>query len=172
MSLIFAVCEIEPGEDSVDRKDSSEVKLERQQLLPGTPAQVFPFFAEARNLERITPPLLRFEVLTPDPIRMGAGTLIRYRLRVRGIGVRWLTVIKEWDPPHSFVDVQVKGPYKRWHHTHEFEEIEGGTLMRDVVDYEVGYGPLGLVADSLLIRRDLKRIFDFRAVAVAGELPG
>ena len=149
------------------------MKLERQQLLPATPAAVFPFFAQARNLERITPPLLRFEVLTPDPIRMGPGTLIQYRLRLHGVRLRWLTVIRDWNPPHSFVDVQVKGPYRRWHHTHEFEAVEGGgTLMRDVVDYEIGYGPLGALADRLLVRRDLKRIFDFRAAAVAGELRG
>ncbi|MDQ3675998.1 MAG: SRPBCC family protein, partial [Actinomycetota bacterium] len=91
--------------------------LRRQQCLPGTPEEVFEFFADAHNLEAITPPLLRFRMLTPNPITMGAGTLLRYRLKVRGLPVRWLTVIQEWDPPHRFIDEQLEGPYALWHHT-------------------------------------------------------
>ena len=94
--------------------------LQREQVLPGTPEEVFPFFADARNLEAITPPLLRFEVVTPGEIPMRVGTLIQYRLTLRGIGVNWLTSIQEWEPPQRFVDVQVRGPYALWHHTHEF----------------------------------------------------
>ena len=131
---------------------------------------VFAFFADARNLEAITPPLLRFRVVTPEPIAMGAGTMIRYRLRVHGVPVNWLTEITEWEPPHRFVDTQVKGPYALWHHTHTFEPDGDGTLMRDVVRYRVGFGPLGTLANALLVRRDLEAIFDHRARQVAGLL--
>jgi ligand-binding SRPBCC domain-containing protein len=141
--------------------------LEREQRLPGTPADVFRFFADARNLEAITPPLLRFRVVTPEPIAMGRGTLIRYRLRVRGIPVSWLTEIKEWQPPHRFVDEQLTGPYALWHHTHSFEADGDETIMRDVVRYRVGLGPLGALANALVVRRDVAAIFDFRAARVA-----
>ena len=136
--------------------------LQREQVLPGPPDDVFPFFADARNLEAITPPLLRFEVVTPEPIEMGVGTLIQYRLRLHGVPVRWLTSIQAWDPPHRFVDVQVRGPYALWHHTHTFEPHEGGTLMRDVVRYAIGFGVAGDLAHRLFVRRDVEAIFDFR----------
>ncbi len=145
--------------------------LQRSQRLPGSPAEVFAFFADARNLEAITPPLLRFRVETPDPIVMAVGTLIRYRLRVRGVRVRWLTRISVWQPPSRFVDEQLAGPYALWHHTHSFEDDgEGGTLMRDVVRYRIGYGPLGVLVNAALVRRDLERIFDYRAQQVPALL--
>jgi ligand-binding SRPBCC domain-containing protein len=140
--------------------------LHREQRLPGTPDEVFEFFADARNLEAITPPLLRFRVVTPAPIVMGRGTLIRYRLRVRGVPVSWLTRIEEWDPPHRFVDQQLEGPYALWQHTHTFEVDGAETIMRDTVRYRIGLGPLGALADTLLVRRDVARIFDFRAQRV------
>jgi ligand-binding SRPBCC domain-containing protein len=139
--------------------------LQREQRLRGTPEAVFPFFADARNLEAITPPLLRFRVITPEPIEMRPGTLIQYRLRLHGIGVSWLTSIQAWDPPHRFVDVQLRGPYALWHHTHEFapaEDDPGTTVMRDTVRYAMPFGPLGTLADRLLVRRDLAAIFDHR----------
>jgi ligand-binding SRPBCC domain-containing protein len=144
--------------------------LVREQVLPGTPEQVFPFFADARNLEAITPPLLRFEVVTPGAIAMRVGTLIQYRLRLRGIGIDWLTSIQEWDPPHRFVDVQVRGPYALWHHTHEFARHADGTLMRDTVRYAIGFGPLGALAARAFVHRDVARIFDYRRGAVAERL--
>src|SRR3712207_6259617 len=116
--------------------------LERAQRLEGTPAEVFPFFADAHNLESITPPLLRFRVLTPDPIEMRVGTHIQYQLRLRGIPVNWHTTIQAWDPPHRFVDVQVRGPYALWHHTHTLEpDGPDHTIVRDHVRYAIGFGP-------------------------------
>jgi ligand-binding SRPBCC domain-containing protein len=146
--------------------------LEREQLLPGTPEDVFPFFADARNLEAITPPLLRFEVVTPGEIPMRVGTLIQYRLTLRGIGVNWLTSIQEWDPPHRFVDQQVRGPYALWHHTHEFAATPDGkaTIMRDTVRYAIGFGPFGALAARAFVHKDVASIFDFRRDAVVAEL--
>jgi len=147
--------------------------LEREQRLPGAPEEVFAFFADARNLEAITPPLLCFRVVTPAPIVMGEGTLIRYELRVRRVPVRWLTEITQWEPPRRFVDEQLKGPYALWHHTHSFEALDdGGTLMRDVVRYRVGFGPLGTLANRLVVRRDVEAIFDFRAQQVPALIGG
>ena len=136
--------------------------LEREQELAGTPAEVFGLFADARNLEAITPPLLRFEVVTPEPIEMRAGTLIQYRLRLHGIPIRWLTSIQAWEPPHRFVDVQVSGPYALWHHTHTFAADGDTTVMTDVVRYAIGFGRLGNVAHRLFVGRDVAAIFDFR----------
>jgi ligand-binding SRPBCC domain-containing protein len=140
--------------------------LRREQRLPGPPEAAFPFFADARNLEAITPPLLRFRLLTPDPIEMGVGTFLQYSLRLRGVPVRWDTLIQEWDPPHRFVDVQVRGPYRLWHHTHELEPLGDGTLMRDTVRYAIGFGALGEIARRAVVARDLDAIFAFRAERV------
>ena len=138
--------------------------LTRRQDLPLPPEQVFPFFADARNLEAITPPLLRFRVVTPEPIEMGVGTFLQYRLRVHGLPVGWDTLIQAWDPPHRFVDVQARGPYALWHHTHDFSPLPGGgTRMVDTVRYAIGFGPFGELARRALVRRDLDAIFDFRA---------
>jgi ligand-binding SRPBCC domain-containing protein len=139
--------------------------LRREQRLPGSPDDVFAFFADARNLEAITPPLLRFRVMDPGAIVMGPGALIRYRLRVHRVPVGWLTAIREWDPPHRFVDEQLRGPYALWHHTHTFEAIEDGaaTLMRDVVRYALPFGLLGEAARRLFVARDIEAIFDYRA---------
>src|SRR3954469_13197015 len=144
--------------------------LHREQRLDGTPEEVFPFFADARNLEAITPPLLRFRVVTPGPIDLHAGTFIQYRLRLHGVPVTWHTIIQEWDPPHRFVDVQVRGPYALWHHTHDFEAHPDGTLMRDTVRYAIGFGPLGSGGARGFVRRDVEAIFDCRREAVVGEL--
>src|SRR4051812_36957498 len=147
--------------------------LQREQLLRGlAPADVFPFFADARNLEAITPPLLGVRVVTPHRIEMRVGTLIQYRLRLHGVPISWLTSIQAWDPPVRFVDVQVRGPYGLWHHTHTFEEVPGGTLMRDTVRYAIGFGPLGELARRALVERDLRTIFDARAAAVPALLNG
>lgn len=143
--------------------------LDRSQVLPGTPEEVFPFFADARNLEAITPPFLSFGVVTPDPIEMRVGTLIQYRLQLHGVPVRWLTSIQAWDPPHRFIDTQVTGPYALWHHTHTFAPHPDGTLMRDVVRYAIPFGPLGAFAHRLFVARDVERIFDFRRQSLAAR---
>jgi ligand-binding SRPBCC domain-containing protein len=142
--------------------------LTREQLLPATPDELFPFFADALNLEAITPPWLGFRVVTSRPIEMAPGTLIEYRLRLHGVPISWRTTIAVWDPPHRFVDVQLSGPYKLWHHTHDFEHAPDGegTLMRDTVRYALPLGPLGEIAHRVLVRSDLERIFDFRRDAV------
>lgn len=134
-------------------------------MLPGTPEEVWPFFADAGNLERITPPWLRFEVLTPLPLAMAVGTLIDYRLRWHGVPIRWRTRIARWDPPGAFVDEQLRGPYRLWHHTHTFERHGDRTLMRDRVEYRA---PLGWIAHPLIVRRDVARIFDYRRAALEG----
>ena len=143
--------------------------LRREQILEAPVAEAFEFFADAGNLEAITPPLLRFRITTPGPVEMDVGTLIRYRLRLRGVPVSWLTRIEEWDPPRGFVDRQLRGPYGLWHHTHSFEPAEedgSRTRMVDIVRYGQRLGPLGTIAEHLLVRRDLDRIFDFRADAI------
>ena len=140
--------------------------LRHEQRLDAPPEAVFPFFADARNLEAITPPLLRFRLLTPEPIAMGVGTFLQYALRLHGVPVRWDTIIQEWAPPRRFVDVQVRGPYRLWHHTHELLPVDGGTLMRDTIRYSVGFGVLGEVARRVVVRRDLEAIFAFRAERV------
>ena len=145
--------------------------LRREQRLPRPPDAVFPFFADAHNLEAITPPWLGFRVVTPRPIEMRVGALIEYRLRLRGLPVAWLTRIEDWTPGVRFVDVQLAGPYRLWHHTHEFApDGDGGTVMRDTVRYALPWWPLGEVAHALLVRRDLAAIFDHRERAVAERL--
>ena len=126
--------------------------------------EVFPFFADARNLERITPPHLRFRILTPEPIEMHEGLLIDYRISLRGIPMRWRSEITAWEPPHRFVDEQRRGPYARWIHEHRFEARGDVTIATDTVDYDVR-GP-GLL-HALLVRPDLERIFRYRAQTLA-----
>ena len=144
--------------------------LERHQVLPRGRDEVFGFFADAFNLEAITPAWLRFRIVTPRPVEMRVGALIEYRLALHRIPVSWLTRIEIWEPGERFVDTQVRGPYRLWRHTHTFDDHPEGTLVRDSVSYEIPLGRLGGVADRLLVRRDLGRIFDHRRAAVAHAL--
>lgn len=137
--------------------------LERTLVVPRPIDEVFPFFADAANLERLTPPLVGFTILTPLPIVMQTGTLIDYKIRVNGIPLRWRTLIESFDPPHSFVDTQLRGPYARWHHTHTFREVPGGTELGDRVEYSLPLGPLGKIAHALFVKRQLRTIFDYRS---------
>jgi ligand-binding SRPBCC domain-containing protein len=136
--------------------------LERQQFILRPPENVFSFFADASNLQAITPEFLHFQILTPPPIAIQAGTLIDYRICLFGVPLRWRTRIEEFKPPHRFADLQLRGPYRLWHHTHEFREVKGGTLMIDRVRYQLNFGPLGWAADGLWVRRTLEQIFDYR----------
>ena len=144
--------------------------LEREQLVPASLDEVFAFFAHARNLERITPPWLRFTVLTPEPIELAVGSRIAYRLRLHGVPLRWITRIDEWEPGRAFVDRQLRGPYRIWEHRHEFSALDAATLVRDRVRYALPLGPLGTLAHAAFVRRDLERIFDFRREAVRRRL--
>ena len=134
--------------------------FETCQRIPRPRPEVFEFFSNAANLETITPPWLSFRIETPLPIAMRAGVLIDYRLRVHGIPLRWRTRIATWNPPHQFVDEQLRGPYQLWHHEHVFEETGGGTMMRDRVTYAVLGGSL---INRLFVRKDLEAIFAYRA---------
>ena len=137
--------------------------------LPLPPEELIPFFADAANLDAITPPWLNFRVVTPPPIEMRQGALIDYRLSVRGIPLRWRTRINLWQPPHRFVDEQIRGPYRQWIHTHTFEARDGGTLARDVVQYAV---PFDFIAHPLFVRRDIEQIFAFRQEALRKRFAG
>ena len=122
--------------------------------------EVFSYFSNAHNLVEITPSRMKLVVLTPPPIEMQIGTLIDYRLKLKGIPIRWQSEITEWNPPHKFVDEQRKGPYRVWIHTHIFHEAEQGTIVRDRVEYAVLGGQ---IVDKLLVRPDLQRIFEYRS---------
>ncbi len=137
--------------------------------LPAPRAKVFPFFAEARNLEIITPPWLQFQVLTPGQIHMCKGALIDYQLRIHGLPMRWQTEITGWNPPLSFCDEQRRGPYRQWCHTHTFTEKDAGTLCHDEVIYAV---PGGTLVNWLVVRRDVQRIFEYRSKALRQQLSG
>ena len=145
--------------------------LERELRIPLRRTQVFAFFADAGNLERITPPELRFRILTAQPIEMRAGARIDYRLRLYGIPVAWQTLISVWEPPFRFIDEQLRGPYRRWVHTHVFEEDGDETVMLDRVTYELPLHPLGEIG-APVVRRQLNRIFDFRRRATMRLLTG
>jgi ligand-binding SRPBCC domain-containing protein len=134
-------------------------RVEAVQFVAERRERVFNFFSDAFQLETLTPTWLHFSVLTPRPIQVDSGTLIDYRLRLHGVPIRWQSRIEAWDPPHRFVDVQTRGPYRRWRHEHLFEETPGGTICRDVVDYAV---PGGWIIDRLVVRRDIARIFKYR----------
>ena len=137
--------------------------FETELWLPVAREKVFPFFADARNLEVITPPWLNFKIRTPGQIPMRVGALIDYQIRIHGWPVRWRTKITGWNPPSSFRDEQLRGPYRLWRHTHTFEEKDGGTLCRDRVEYAV---PGGALVNRLFVRRDVEKIFAYRAGAL------
>lgn len=141
-------------------------RLSRSLLVPKPIDQVFEFFGDARNLERLTPGFLNFKILTPQPIVMRPGTMIEYRIALRGLPMRWRSEITEWNPPYSFVDEQRKGPYKKWVHRHTFAEEAGGTRVSDDVEYDVIGGAF---VHTLFVKRDLERIFKYR-LSVLGEL--
>ena len=134
--------------------------------LPAPLADVFDFFSAANNLEKLTPPWLRFEILTEGPIAMAPGTLIDYRIRWRGIPLRWRTKIEAWEPPHRFVDLQIRGPYRLWRHEHVFVERNDDTSVIDRVEY-APFG--GALVQRLLVARDVERIFAYRHAVLSSQ---
>lgn len=146
-------------------------RLERSQFVERPLPAVFAFFSDARNLEAVTPPELRFRILTPSPIEMRPGAIIDYELRLHGIPFRWRSEIVAWEEGRRFVDIQRKGPYALWEHTHSFEAADGGTIIHDSVRYRLPFGPLGELAHRARVRRDVERIFDYRQSVIERVLP-
>jgi ligand-binding SRPBCC domain-containing protein len=141
-------------------------RLRTSQFVARDLATTFAFFAEAANLQQLTPPWLDFVITTPLPIEMRKGTVIEYRLKLRGLPIRWRSVISEWDPPHGFVDEQLRGPYTSWHHRHRFSPTTGGTLVEDEVRYRLFGGRLA----QPFVKRDLTTIFGYRQQALLRAL--
>jgi ligand-binding SRPBCC domain-containing protein len=137
-----------------------------EQFVPRPLAEVFEFFSRAENLQQLTPPWLHFRILSVDPTPVQKGTLIRYSLRWRIFPIRWTTEIIAWNPPHRFVDVQRKGPYKLWHHEHHFAADGNGTRITDEVQYLLPFGVLGSIAHALKVKNDVETIFAYRTEAV------
>ncbi|GAC1437817.1 MAG: SRPBCC family protein [Terriglobales bacterium] len=137
-----------------------------EQFVPRPLAEVFEFFSKAENLQQLTPPWLHFRIISVNPQPVVQGTLIQYCLRWRIFPISWTTEIRQWNPPHEFVDVQLKGPYKLWHHRHRFVSEAGGTRIIDEVQYALPFGFLGRVAHALKVKQDVKTIFAFREEAV------
>ena len=123
---------------------------------------VFHFFSNAENLNRLTPPHLDFEILTPLPIQMAEGTLIDYQLKIYKIPIKWKTKIIAWEPPYRFIDAQLKGPYRKWIHEHKFEAADDRTKMTDTVEYAIPGGIFSPAINNLFVKRDIQKIFNFR----------
>jgi ligand-binding SRPBCC domain-containing protein len=138
-------------------------RLKNELWLPRPREEVFKFFADPGNLERITPGWLHFEMLTPSEVTLGPGALLDYRLRLRGVPMRWQSEIAVWEPPYRFVDRQTKGPYSLWVHEHRFTNDNAGTLIEDHVEYAVSGG---LLVQKFLVAPDLARIFTYRRSAL------
>jgi ligand-binding SRPBCC domain-containing protein len=136
--------------------------LERTTIIKRPSAEVFDFFSKAENLNKITPPDLSFKIISNGPIEMKKGTLIGYRIKIFGIPFQWQTLISEWNPPHSFADMQLKGPYAQWIHIHTFHEENGQTIMHDRVEYRSKGWVLEPLLESLIVKRKLGKIFDYR----------
>lgn len=154
------------------RAVSNPYVLETEITLPRTLDEVFPFFANPENLEAITPPWLNFQILTPRPIPMRPGAIIDYKIRLRGIPIRWRTVIAAYEPPRMFIDMQIKGPYLLWEHTHTFEPVHReGRFVGTRIGDRVRYLPLDIprwvpglsgLIHRLMVRPDLEKIFAYR----------
>lgn len=147
-------------------------RLESSMSVPVSLREAFAFFEDPRNLARITPPWLNFRITSAAPIQMRKGAEIDYQIRWLGLPLNWKTAITEYEPPFFFVDEQASGPYAYWRHRHTFKPTEYGALVSDAVDYALPLGPLGRLAHSLAVRRQLQGIFDYRQKALADILSG
>jgi ligand-binding SRPBCC domain-containing protein len=137
-----------------------------EQFVPRPLDEVFDFFSRAENLQKLTPAWLHFRILSVDPTPVQKGTLIKYSLRWRIFPIRWTTEIIEWSPPYRFVDLQLKGPYKLWHHEHRFASEGHGTRITDDVQYLLPFGVLGGLAHRLKVKKDVETIFAYRTEVV------
>ena len=142
-----------------ESKGNEMSKYQTEMWIDAPIGKVFEFFSDPANLEQITPPWLKFKMMPFEHLSIGPGTIIDYRLRLHGVPITWQSEITEWNPPNHFVDVQKKGPYRHWTHTHEFDEAGTGTFVRDSVDYKV---PGGYLIDRVFVRKDIERIFTYR----------
>lgn len=148
------------------QRDMAEFVFRAEQFIPRDINEVFEFFSKAENLQKLTPAWLHFRILEVNPNPVRRGTLIRYALRWRIFPIRWTTEIEAWEPPHRFVDVQLKGPYRKWYHEHRFVAEAGGTRIFDEVRYALPFGPIGTMAHRLKVKYDVETIFEFRRQAV------
>ena len=141
---------------------NKEYYLEKHQFIAKSKNEVFDIFKTPENLEQITPSNLNFKIYTPSPILMDKGTLIEYRIKLLGIPIYWKTLINEYHPPEYFSDIQLKGPYSKWDHTHVFKECKNGTMMIDKIIYSIPFGIIGRIAHSIWVKEELNRIFNYR----------
>lgn len=144
--------------------------FERTTTIAAPLARVFDFFAQPESLAKITPPATRFRIVAGPGRRLREGDRIEYALRVFGLPFRWASRIDGWRENGSFSDVQERGPYKSWRHTHTFREVAGGVEVHDRVEYELPFGIAGRLAAGWLVRRELEKIFDYRGRAVTSAL--
>ncbi|MEZ5357484.1 MAG: SRPBCC family protein [Candidatus Zixiibacteriota bacterium] len=140
--------------------------LRQEQIIGREIKEVFSFFERPENLCKITPPKMKFDILTPQPLEMRTGAVFDYVVNIMGVNQHWRTLIERYNPPHSFIDIQLNGPYRLWHHTHEFEEHAEGTLIRDTIRYVLPFGFIGRIVHPLIVRPQLERIFSFRRKAI------
>lgn len=152
-------------------RDGADAVLHAEQWVDAPRHHVFPFFADPFNLERITPPFLHFHVRRVSTPEIGEGTRLLYTLRLHGLPVFWRTGIEEWAPPHRFVDRQLAGPYARWHHQHDFDEVDGGTRLVDTVHYRVWCAPVTGTRLFDWVHRDVRRIFEYRQAVIREVFP-
>jgi len=141
---------------------SKEYLLEKHQFISKSKSEVFDFFKTPENLEKITPKKLSFKIITPLPIVMRKGTLIEYKIKILGIPIYWRTLINKYNPPNTFRDTQLNGPYEIWDHTHIFKECKNGTMMIDRIVYSIPYSFIGRLANFIWVKRELKNIFNYR----------
>jgi ligand-binding SRPBCC domain-containing protein len=140
----------------------SNQTLQRKTLVNAPLTNVFDFFSNAKNLETITPPFLQFKILDQSTPTIQQGTRFTYRIKIHGVPVKWTTLIEEWVPNSHFVDTQISGPYKKWHHLHTFKETPKGVEMEDIVNYQVYFGSLGHLFAGNWVRKDVESIFNYR----------